>query len=126
MALNYLNTYFIIDLIPTLPFQFFSSHNHRSVYLIKILRLPKGINFLDISAITRYLTYYNIEIRLKDIIDNDPFTANDTNEDHTYVSNLLIIGYILKVTKLGFLIMTFCYFMGMFWMLFCFETHERS
>lgn len=81
---------------------------------------------MDISAIIRYLTYYNIEIRLKDIIEHDPLKANDKDNDNTHVSKLLLIGYILKVTKLGFLICTFCYFMGMFWMIFCHEMHEYS
>lgn len=126
MALNYLNTYFLIDLIPTLPLQLLSTKNYREFYIIKTLRLTKGINFLDVSAITRYLTYYNTEIRLKDLIENDPVKANDTDDDNTHVSKLLLIGYVLKVMKLGFLIITFCYFMGMFWMIYCFEMHERT
>ena len=36
-----------------------------------------------------YFQYYNIEIRIKNMILNDYEKANDIDADNTYISNLL-------------------------------------
>ena len=45
--------------------------------------------------------------------------ANDTNEDHNKVEDLLKISYCLKVTKLIIVLSNFSYLLAMFWFIMC-------
>jgi len=58
-------------------------------FILKITRLQKGVDYLNITNIMYYFQYYNIEIRIKNMILNDYEKANDIDADNTYISNLL-------------------------------------
>lgn len=125
--MNYLGGYFVFDLIPCLPLQLLNLNGEEKLfYIIKVMRLYVGIQFIDISAILSYITDYNIHVRLKNIIDNHPIEAIDTSKDRTYLSLVLVIGYCLKVSKLVFIIMTITYFLGIFWFIMCMELHHAT
>jgi len=57
------------------------------------------------------------------MIEKEPVLAENMDYDNTHVSKVLICGYILKILKLVFLIMTICYFIGLFWLIFCIEMY---
>lgn len=75
--MNYLKGHFIYDLLPVIPLQFIDLGEHtKRFYLIKLIRIFIGIEFLDPSAIAELITYYNINVRIKRLIDTDPVAAN--------------------------------------------------
>lgn len=51
IALNYLKTDFINDIIPLIPLQLLKLHNHREYlfYLIKVMRMVKGFKIYDVG-----------------------------------------------------------------------------
>jgi hypothetical protein len=52
------------------------------------------------------------------VIDN-PEISTDMINDHNNIENLLLIGYILKITKLVILIFNVSYFTGNGYFIFC-------
>lgn len=48
-------------------------------------------------------------------MESDPKIKNDTLVDHNKIQDLLIIYYVLKITKLVIIILNFSYLFGMFW-----------
>lgn len=127
IAKNYLSGNFVFDVIPCIPLQYVNiGGREKMFYLIKIMRLYKGIQFMDVSAMVAYLGNYNTKVRLQNMINNDPVKANDTSKDNTFISYVLIGKYCLRVIKLVILIMTVTYFLGMFWFIICIELAHSS
>ena len=68
--MNYLQDRFLFDLIPCLPFQLIDlGGDEKAFYIIKVMRLYIGIEFIDISAMINYIQNYNIKVRLKKLIE---------------------------------------------------------
>ena len=119
--------YFIFDLIPCIPLQYIDMDGEEKIfYLLKIMRMYVGIQFMDISAIIAYIGKYNSKIRLKKMIETNPFKANDTSQDNTLMSYVLIAKYCLRLVKLVILIMTITYFLGMFWYIISLELDHAT
>ena len=57
IGMNYLQTFFIIDLIPLIPLQYLDLPNNREkiCYMVKIIRLEKGFRLLDVSRFLRVI-----------------------------------------------------------------------
>jgi len=63
----------MFEMFPCLPFQFINlDGDEKLFYLLKIMRLYEGIQFIDISAIINFIGDYNTNYRLKKIIENNP------------------------------------------------------
>lgn len=117
---NYAKNQFILDFIPCLPLNLINLNGkEKYFYLIKIMRLYVGMSFLNVQAIMRWINKYNCEVRLANLIKNDPIKALNIEEEQTMVTSILILGYILKVSKLIFVIFTVTYFLAMFWHIIC-------
>lgn len=75
IAERYIQTEFAIDFIPTFPITFFVDNSQekywRLFYLIKIIRLIKGIEIYDVQQMMEYLKEKNTQRVLKNI-ENDP------------------------------------------------------
>jgi len=52
-------------------------------------------------------------------IANDERLADDMDEDHNQIENLMIINYMLKTFKLIITIVNISFFIGMFWLIYC-------
>lgn len=116
-----------MDLIPVIPLQFIHiAGEERNFYLIKIIRIFIGIDFLNPGAIAEYITYFNIYIRIKKMIENDLFAAESQDVDRTYIHLIMFIKYCLSISKLVFIIMTICYFLGCFWHFLAFEIYLQT
>jgi len=113
---HYLTTNFYKDLIPVIPFQNIELENNRNqlFLLIKLMRLFKGFRILDEHVIMGKVKNIYKE-RAKKLIETEPKVANDTLNDHNKIQDLLLIYYILKITKLVIIILNFSYLFGMFW-----------
>ena len=92
-------------------------------YLIKIIRIFIGIDFLNPGAISEFITYYNIEIRIKKLIENDEIAAESRDKDRTFIHLIMLFKYGLGIIKLVFIIMTVCYFLGVFWQVITIELY---
>lgn len=55
-----------MDLIPCLPFQLMDlGGDEKLFFIIKVMRIFIGIDFIDITTMLSYITNYNIHVRLK-------------------------------------------------------------
>ena len=77
-----------------------------------------GIDFLNPGTIAEYITYYNIDVRIKRLIETDKVTAEKQDKDRTYIHLIMLFKYGLGISKVVFIIMTICYFLGTFWQVF--------
>ena len=73
IAENYMKGHFLLDLIPVIPLQLLEvSEQARAIfYIIKFIRIFIGIEFLSPGAIAEYITDYNIDVRIKNMIEKD-------------------------------------------------------
>ena len=75
IADRYWHTDFLADLLPTFPFTFVFDNSHskywRLFYLIKIIRLVKGIEIYDVQLMMDFLKEKNMA-RVMNNIENDP------------------------------------------------------
>ena len=80
---RYFRNEFLMDLIPTIPFTFIFDMSvkkyGRIFYLIKIIRLAKGLKIYNVQQIMDYLKDKQ-RIKVLDRIDDDP-----TLEDNLHV-----------------------------------------
>jgi hypothetical protein len=56
--------------------------------------------------------YRNYQVN---VLLTDPKIRDDTDHDHNKVAQQLLIGYILKITKIVIDVVNFSYLLGMFW-----------
>ena len=71
IASNYVRGFFVWDLLPVLPLQLIGmgvGEHTKYFYLIKIVRLYIGLDFLDASAIVQTLQHFNRQ-RLRNMIE---------------------------------------------------------
>ena len=75
IADRYLNGEFLKDFAPTFPLTFFFDNSHtkfwRLLYLVKIIRLIKGIEIYDVQVMMDWLKEKNMKRVMKNI-ENDP------------------------------------------------------
>jgi hypothetical protein len=83
-------------------------------FLVKLMRLSKGFAILDAAVIIKIIKHIYKQRGLR-LMESDPKIKNDTLVDHNKIQDLLIIYYVLKITKLVIIILNFSYLFGMFW-----------
>lgn len=105
---------FFLDLLPTIPFQLIElDKNKQNVfYIIKTIRMVKGINQINISHFMQYLKERRIELTDK-AISNSPELGEDRLIDHNQIEQLLFINFSLKTGVLFLIIVTFSYIFAM-------------
>lgn len=124
---NYAKGWFLIDLIPCIPLQLVDlGGKEKDFYLIKNMRMYIGMSFLNIQAIMRFINYYNCEVRLANLIKNDPIKAIDIEVEQTMMTTILVGSYIIKVSKLIFVIFTVTYYLAMIWFIVCTKFWEAT
>ena len=57
--------------------------------------------------------------RMERKIMSDKALADDMDEDHNQIENLMIINYMLKTFRLIIIIVNIAFFIGMFWLIYC-------
>lgn len=121
IAKHYLTTTFYKDLIPIVPLQMIELKNNRNTlfYLIKLFRLAKGFRLLDVfylmKKIKEIFKNYNENVQGVSLLLKDEKLANNTNFDHNKIQLQLLIGYILKITRIVIEILNFAYLLCSFW-----------
>jgi len=87
ISVNYLQTTFIFDFIPLLPFQLITTlpnKRERLFFLIKMVRLVKGFSLFDVPkmmAVIKMMFQKNLQY----IVLNDKELANDRDIDNNNI-----------------------------------------
>ena len=125
ISMRYINTDFIYDFCPLIPFNFFLNFPYsRLLYLIKCNRLIPTIRFLDTGMFMKKVKYF-FDGRLKSIC-KDPEMANNINLDNNKIMTIILIGYVFKTLKLVIIIFQVSYFLGIFYYIYCDITNDFS
>lgn len=122
ISLHYLSNGFISDLIAIFPMPFLLKGivtNYEFCYMIKIIRLYKGIQLFNEK---QYLDLFKRvqKARLEKLIKNDPVRAQDMINDNNNIEVLFFGRYILRTIKLIALMFNLSFFLGMIWMIYCY------
>lgn len=56
--------------------------------------------------------------RLEQIIATDPLKAEDMITDQNKIQQTIMVGFLIKIFKLGLIIVNICFFLGLFWFIF--------
>lgn len=109
---NYLTTQFITDLIPLIPLQAVRIQNfQRLFYLIKLIRLQRGLELFNVTALMQRVEYFN-KMKLKNLIDTDPEEAEDIIVDNNKIQTRVMVSFLLKIVRLVVIISNISYFLG--------------
>ena len=57
--------------------------------------------------------------RMEGLIKSRPSLAEDMDEDHNQIENLMVVNYMLKTLRLIIIIVNIAFFIGMFWLIYC-------
>ena len=89
---HYLNGDFKLDMLALIPFQFLQMKNNRQYlfFMIKLIRLEKGIRHISVPEMVNYFQNLNFEHIQKMIDSNDP-SANDKMLDQTKITFVLML-----------------------------------
>ena len=120
IAKNYLRTDFLYDFIPLIPLQELDLPRGyaRFFYVIKIFRLFNGFKLLNVEHIMYHIKQF-YKSKVDGMIQSDVAIGEDIIRDNNNIRKLLIIKYIIRLAKLFYIIVSFCYFLGFTWYIFC-------
>ena len=110
-----------MDLLPIIPFDFIIEEQekaHRLLYLLKIIRLKKGLKLFNANKIMDVVKKMYKD-QLLYVIENRPDISNDFNLDNNNIGTILAISHLVKSFGLVVIIFNFSYFIGMTWIIIC-------
>jgi hypothetical protein len=92
IAINYLYGEFKFDILALLPFQIMTLKNNRQYlfFIIKLLRLAKGIRLFNVSKIMSYFQNLNFDY-IQSMVDNNNKSANEKYQDNTKITMMLML-----------------------------------
>ena len=118
IAVHYLQTDFVKNLIPLIPFtEIIQSNNCRLLYLVKCIRIINMSELLDNRKFMTDIRTYNKSKMAK--ICEDPLKANDMDQDHSQTFHKIILYYSFRLLKLASSILLSSYFCGIIFFIFC-------
>ena len=118
---------FLSDLIPLIPFPLILplKGKEQHFYYIKVMRLLKVLKRFDIQAIMQHI----IKIHKKNVesmIKADERVGEEMIADINQISTLLVINFVIRISKIALDILTVCYFLGLGWYIFCELLYDFS
>ena len=121
ISMRYLKGEFLKDFIPIIPLQMVKmgdNGDERLFYLIKIMRLIKGLQVFDVANIMEIIKK-QYQKKLDKIILERPDLAENTLLDNNNISRLITINNVLRIFKLVLIILNISYFLGFAWFIVC-------
>ena len=122
IAERYFWNEFLIDSIPTIPITFIldmsSTKYGRIFYLVKVIRLAKGLKIYNVQQIMDYLKERQ-SVKVIERVENDPTLEDNLHGDHNNIEYFFNVRYGLKIFKLFLMIMNVSYFTGIIWVILC-------
>lgn len=112
---------FILDFITILPL-YKVLHPYiefsRLFYMIKLIRLYRGLELLNTKEFMRHIKQYTLG-KIKKVIRKHPNRAKDKTINHNHIQRIVLTSYIVRTLKLLIITCSFSYFFGLFWYIFC-------
>lgn len=118
---RYLHGDFLSDFIPLIPFTYIFKHylcQAKLFYIIKTVRVLNGFKLFNVGNMFGKIKELS-QSRMERLIKNNQSLAEDMDEDHNQIENLMIINYMLKTFRLIIIIVNIAFFIGMFWLIYC-------
>lgn len=111
---------FKIDLVCLLPLGIIPLYRHREFLflIIKMLRLVKGFELLNVQALMDKIKKIQHE-RTQRIVDSNGDQADNKDLDLNNVEKLLLTSYTLRIFKLILVIANVSYITGVGWLVLC-------
>ena len=111
---------FLSDLIPLLPLPLVLplGGKEQHFYFIKVMRLFKVLKNFKIQAIMVHILKIH-KANVNQMIEKDERIGEEMNADINKISTLLVINFIIRISKIALDILTICYFLGLGWYIFC-------
>ena len=112
IAMKYIKSWFIIDIISIIPFELFldlSQNNNtyiKFIKMIRLLRLPKLLQTLDMHR------FDNLAVSINSLV-------NRSNKGSNSLLILFNIRYIFKIVRLIFMVLMLIYILGCIWYVYC-------
>jgi hypothetical protein len=117
IAKHYAKGSFLFDLLANIPFELLftsggsQSDNNRLYRLLKLFRVPRLFELLNVDRIKSTITDYYNKIFLKAV------ETNNEAESFPILKTLMLIQ-IYKIARLVIIIFTSSYFLGILWHIF--------
>lgn len=122
LASEYFFGGFFLDFITVMPlYHIFSGiwKQARILYLIKLVRLYRGIQLLNTSAIMGFLKGL-VERHINNIISSgDIEKANDREHDRNYIRHIVLAGHVVRTLKLVIILSSISYLFALIWYIIC-------
>lgn len=121
IAKRYIKDGFLLDFICVLPISRmlkFMGEEARLFYLIKSIRIHKGIRIFSVPAMMKGIKNFNA-YRLDNMIKKNLEVGNDKNNDRIKINMLMMISYTLRILKLVIILFNLSYFFGIAWYIYC-------
>lgn len=119
IAQRYFNGDFKLDLFALIPWAHFTEHPNnyqRLLYLLKLVRLKKGITIFDYHTLMKLIKKIFTK-HISDKCKTDEKYASDMHGQN-YMGVVLNISYALKIFEWSFIILNLSYIVGIFWLIF--------
>ena len=104
----------VYDLIPLIPFtEIFTFHKLRFFFLVKCMRIVKSLDLLNTKSFMDTVKKYQ-RLKLEKKMARNPDIAEDIDQDHTMIVNMILLNYAFKTFRLIVFIFMISYFIGVF------------
>lgn len=106
-------------MIAFIPFQLLSLSRHRErlFYLVKVVRIHRGLQLFDIPYFMKTIKQY-LSHKLSAQCEQDIFFAWN-KEGESNANKILYTTFSLKIFQLVLIVFNISYFVGMFWLILC-------
>lgn len=120
ISTHYFNTGFMEDVIPIVPLQFYPLYRNRQYlfYIIKLYRITKGLQLYNVQSMIDSVKAFWSKLMLERL-ELDPELNNNLDLDSNKLEEMLMLSYVLKISKLIIIILNLSYVFGVFWMTLC-------
>ena len=112
IALRYIKGWFFIDIISTIPFEFFLNDKNYLIYakIIRLIRLPKLLQTMDIK-------------RFDNLADSF-LTSNSSGNGNKRLMFIFNMRYVFKIFRLVIIASILTYIFGCLWYIVCKSIYE--
>lgn len=118
---RYIKDHFVLDTICVIPFSRmleFIGEEARLLYLIKSIRIIKGIRFFSVPKMMKGIKSFNA-YNLDRLAKTNPAIGNDKNNDQIKISMIMLVSYTLRILKLVIILFNLSFFFGIAWHIYC-------
>ena len=116
--MHYLSTNFLMDLIALLPFPHIIKlpyHNESLFFLLKIVRLGRGLKLMSVKHIVAAIKRCNNQY-IENLILNHKDLAEDQLTDRNKITLVTLLNLCFKTIRITVITLNISYFVGILWL----------